>query len=63
MSTSTIPELIALVKVNVSEHTTREALRELHRRGVSVTGIVPTSFAPERLTGRYLVHAQNVRTA
>ena len=46
MTDQSIQTLVALVKLNPDEETTREAARELHRRGVSVVGIIPTRHGP-----------------
>lgn len=49
-----IADLVALAKADVNDRITRSALQELHARRVSVIGIIPTSHAPERTTGRHI---------
>ena len=47
MTDRTIAELVQLVKLNIDEESTRQAARELHARGVSIVGIIPTTPRPK----------------
>lgn len=47
MTDQTIAELVRTVKLNADEESTRAAARELHARGVSIVGIIPTTPRPK----------------
>ena len=58
MTGLSIAELVRIVKLNTDEELTRQAARELHARGISIVGIIPTT--PRKALRPIMAHFDSI---
>lgn len=56
----TIPQLVEQIATTDDEESRRIYARELHRRGVSIVGLIPRNHASEQTSGKFVSRRASV---